>query len=168
LKTSIDCVSEDSDRFPKVVLPATSARRSLRDERVRAGRVTGATIRSGETLDRTALREAMGALLGSRRARSGRRPLSRRCVRTRSATEPSRNTEACSCRRLYQRRSGAGDAFTAGVLLGWHDGRPVEEALRYGVCAAAANLADETCTGGIKPLEACLALGEQFGFRSSG
>ena len=39
------------------------------------------------------------------------------------------------------------------------------EQLRYGVCAAAANLSDETCTGGLRPLAECLALGSQFGFR---
>ena len=62
--------------------------------------------------------------------------------------------------------AGAGDAFTAGVPLGWHEGRPVEEWLRIGGCAAAANLSDETCTGGLQPLAECLALGTQFGFRS--
>ena len=61
--------------------------------------------------------------------------------------------------------AGAGDAFAAGVLLGWHDGKPVSEQLRYGVCAAAANLSEETCTGGMKPLEECLKLGTRFGFR---
>jgi fructose-1-phosphate kinase PfkB-like protein len=62
--------------------------------------------------------------------------------------------------------AGAGDAFTAGVLLGWHDARPVEEGLRFGVCAAAANLSDETCTGGLRSLAECLALGERHGFRA--
>jgi sugar/nucleoside kinase (ribokinase family) len=63
--------------------------------------------------------------------------------------------------------TGAGDAFTAGVLLGWHEGLPVTEWLRYGACVAASNLSDETCTGGIKPLAECLALGAQYGFRAS-
>jgi sugar/nucleoside kinase (ribokinase family) len=61
--------------------------------------------------------------------------------------------------------AGAGDAFAAGVLLGWHDELPVETQLRYGVCAAAANLRDETCTGGLTPLADCLALGENYGYR---
>jgi sugar/nucleoside kinase (ribokinase family) len=61
--------------------------------------------------------------------------------------------------------AGAGDAFTAGVLYGWHEEKPIEEALRYGVCAAAANLSDETCTGGVRSLDECLALGEKYGFR---
>jgi sugar/nucleoside kinase (ribokinase family) len=62
--------------------------------------------------------------------------------------------------------AGAGDAFTAGVLLGWHEEKSVAESLRYGVCAAAANLSDETCTGGMRALSECLALGEKYGFRS--
>jgi sugar/nucleoside kinase (ribokinase family) len=61
--------------------------------------------------------------------------------------------------------AGAGDAFAAGVLYGWHENLPVADQLRYGVCAAAANLSDETCTGGLKPLADCLAFGEKYGFR---
>ena len=61
--------------------------------------------------------------------------------------------------------AGAGDAFAAGVLLGWHDGVPLAEQLRYGVCAAAANLSEETCTGGMRSLDDCLAIGKRFGFR---
>ena len=57
------------------------------------------------------------------------------------------------------------DGRVLGWLLGWHEGQPVREWLRQGVCAAAANLSDETCTGGIRPLAECLALGERYGFR---
>jgi hypothetical protein len=41
----------------------------------------------------------------------------------------------------------------------------VKDWLRYGVCAAAANLADETCTGGMLPLAQVLELGARYGFR---
>jgi len=41
----------------------------------------------------------------------------------------------------------------------------VKDWLRYGVCAAAANLADETCTGGMLPLGQVLELGARYGFR---
>jgi sugar/nucleoside kinase (ribokinase family) len=61
--------------------------------------------------------------------------------------------------------AGAGDAFTAGVLLGWHEEKPINHALCYGVCAAAANLSDETCTGGLRSLDECLSLGKTYGFR---
>ena len=36
--------------------------------------------------------------------------------------------------------NGAGDAFAAGVLLGLHEGLPVERCLVQGVCVAAVSL----------------------------
>ncbi len=165
LKTSIDCVSEDSDRFAKIVLPALPHVDVCVMNEFEAGRVTGRTIRAGETLDRAALREAMGELIAAG-------------VRERVVVHFPEG--ACALGRdgawhehgsvrlpegYIKGAAGAGDAFTAGVLLGWHENKPVEEALRIGVCAAAANLSDETCTGGLKPLAECLGLGERFGFR---
>jgi len=44
---------------------------------------------------------------------------------------------------------GAGDAFAAGVLLGLHEKAPMELALKYGVCAAAASLSDPTTSRGV-------------------
>ena len=60
---------------------------------------------------------------------------------------------------------GAGDAFAAGVLLGLHEDVPIEVALTYGVCAAAASLLDPTSSNGVKPLSECLHLVEEFGYR---
>jgi hypothetical protein len=48
-------------------------------------------------------------------------------------------------RRVYRRY----------VTLAGTKGRPVREALRLGMCAAAANLSDETCTGGLRSREEC-------------
>jgi sugar/nucleoside kinase (ribokinase family) len=60
---------------------------------------------------------------------------------------------------------GAGDAFAAGLLLGLHEDVPIEVALTYGVCAAAASLLDPTSPNGVKPLSECLQLVEEFGYR---
>ncbi len=165
LKTSIDVVSEDSDRFAKIVLPALKHVDLCIMNEFEAGRVTGRKIRTGDSLDRAELREAMEQLLEAG-------------VRERVAVHFPEG--GCALGRdgewhehgsvqlpgdYIKGAAGAGDAFTAGTLLGWHEGRPVEEALRYGVCAAAANLSDETCTGGMRPLAECLALGEKYGFR---
>lgn len=59
---------------------------------------------------------------------------------------------------------GAGDAFAAGMLLGLHDRKPVDECLRQGVCAAALCLLDPTTSGGMAPMPEALALAEEFGF----
>lgn len=63
--------------------------------------------------------------------------------------------------------NGAGDAFAAGVMLGLHEGMPVERCLVQGVCAAAVSLLSLSTSGGILPLEECLAFGERRGFGSA-
>jgi sugar/nucleoside kinase (ribokinase family) len=165
LKTSIDCVSEDSDRFAKVVLPALPHVDLCVMNELEAGRVTGRTVRYGETLDRAVLKEAMSALLEA----GVREWVVVHFPEGACALGHNGGWHEHGSIRLpdgyIKGAAGAGDAFTAGVLLGWHDGKPMDEALRYGVCAAASNLSDETCTGGIKSISECLALGEQFGFR---
>jgi sugar/nucleoside kinase (ribokinase family) len=63
---------------------------------------------------------------------------------------------------------GAGDAFASGVIHGVHEGWPMEDSLRAGVCVAAACLGGSGTSDGIMPLPECLALGAEFGFRSDG
>ncbi|HEY9528130.1 MAG TPA: carbohydrate kinase family protein [Anaerolineales bacterium] len=59
---------------------------------------------------------------------------------------------------------GAGDAFAAGVLGGIHEGWNIRDCLVLGVSAAAASLMDETASEGIKPWKECLELVRKFGF----
>lgn len=61
--------------------------------------------------------------------------------------------------------TGAGDAFTAGFLLGVHRGTDSAMNLLQGVCAAAQSLTDPTASGGVAPLRECMALPERFAFR---
>src|SRR5882672_1319660 len=64
IKTSVDVVSEDSDRFPKIVNPALRHVDYCILNEIEAGKTTGLQVRqpNGE-LDKTALRQAAGALL---------------------------------------------------------------------------------------------------------
>ncbi len=165
LKTSIDVVSEDSDRFGKIVLPALPYVDVCIMNEFEAGRVTGRTIRTGELLDRSSLREAMGALIeaGVRERVVVHFPEGA-CALGRDGSWHEHGSVLLP-QGYIKGAAGAGDAFTAGVLLAWHESKSVEEALQIGVCAAAANLGEETCTGGIKPLRECLGLGAEFGFR---
>ena len=166
LKTSIDCVSEDSDRFARIVTPALKHVDMCIMNEFEAGRVTGRKVRNGETLDRAVLREAMEALLeaGVREQVVVHFPEGA-CALARGGAWHEHGSVRLPAGYI-KGAAGAGDAFTAGVLMGWHDGKPVADSLRTGVCAAAANLSAETCTGGLKPLAECLALGERFGFRA--
>lgn len=62
--------------------------------------------------------------------------------------------------------NGAGDALAAGVLLGIHEGWNMEACLDLGVCAAAASLSHVTCSDGVRAHGDCLALSKLYGYRS--
>ena len=163
LKTSIDCVSEDSDRFAKIVSPILPHTDFCILNELEAGKTTGFTIRREDgTLDLVALRHAAGALLqlgvkelvcvhfpegGFARARGGE-----------DFWQPSLKLP----QKYIQGAAGAGDAFCAGMLLGIHEGWEIQRSLFTAVCASAANLSDSTCTGGMKNLRSVLALAKKY------
>lgn len=62
--------------------------------------------------------------------------------------------------------NGAGDAFAAGFLHAFHEGRAPGEALALAHAAAAASLRAITTTGSVESAEACLALADRWGWRS--
>lgn len=63
--------------------------------------------------------------------------------------------------------TGAGDAFTAGVIYGLHEGWSVEAGLRLGAAAAAACITDQHTSRGIGTVSECLALVDELGCRPS-
>jgi sugar/nucleoside kinase (ribokinase family) len=64
IRTSVDVVSEDSDRFPKIVVPALKHVDYCILNEIEAGKTTGFKIRpENSPLDLVALRHAAGALL---------------------------------------------------------------------------------------------------------
>ena len=165
LKTSVDCVSEDSDRFPKIVMPALKYVDCCIMNEFETGRCTGRRVRKNEKIDRIQLRGAMQLLIeaGVRERVVVHYPEGG-CALGRDGSWAEHASVKLPA-SYVKGAAGAGDAFAAGVLLGWHDGVPLAEQLRYGVCAAAANLSEETCTGGMRSLDDCLAIGKRFGFR---
>ena len=165
LKTSVDCVSEDSDRFPTIVMPALKHVDYCIMNEFEAGRCTGRRVRKNDHIDPIQLRGAMQLLIDAGvRERVVVHFPEGGCALGREG-EWTEHASVKLPAGYVKGAAGAGDAFAAGVLLGWHEGVPVADQLRYGVCAASANLSEETCTGGMRPLEDCLALGKRFGFR---
>lgn len=59
---------------------------------------------------------------------------------------------------------GAGDAFAAGVLAGFHEEWEMQKCLEMGVCAAATSLLDSTASDSILSWQQCLSYGEKLGF----
>jgi len=166
LKTSVDVVSEDSQRFAKVVKPALKHTDYCILNEFEAGRTTGFKIRNEQgELDTVALKHASGALL-----QCGIRELvvihfpEGAFARTLDGQDYWQSSLKLPQKYIVG-SAGAGDAFCAGVLFGLHEGWDIQHALKVGVCAAAASLSDPTCTGGIPKLEDALALGKKFNLR---
>ncbi len=59
---------------------------------------------------------------------------------------------------------GAGDAFAAGVLAGFHEEWTMAKCLLLGVNVAAASLMDASSSESIVPWQECLKIGEDFGY----
>lgn len=165
IKTSVDVVSEDSDRFGKIVGPALKHTDYCILNEIEAGKTAGFRIRQPDgKLDTVALRHAAGALL-----QQGVRDVvvihfpEGAFARTRKGEDVWQSSLKLPA-KFIAGTAGAGDAFCAGVLLGLHEGWDLQRCLFTGVCLAAASLSDATCTAGVKSLSNCLALGKKYGF----
>ncbi len=162
IKTSVDVVSEESDRFHHIVPPALSHVDYLIINEIEAGRTTGRAVRDANgKLSGAAVVDAVEALfeLGAMdlavihmpegayaRTRAGRR-----WVQGALALPPG----------YIQGTVGAGDAFCAGILHALHEDWDVADALRLGAWAAAASLAHPSATDGMLPLEQLRELGRR-------
>ena len=168
MKTSVDVVSEDSDRFADIVGPALKHSDYCILNEIEAGKTAGFKIRQTDgSLDTVGLRHAAGALL--------QQGVSELIVihfpegafaRTRKGEDIWQSSLKLP-KKYIQGTAGAGDAFCAGVLYGLHEDWELSKCLELGVCAAAASLADPTCTGGMIPLDKCLALAKKYKFQKS-
>jgi sugar/nucleoside kinase (ribokinase family) len=167
MKTSVDVVSEESDRFARIVTPALKYVDYCILNEIEAGKTAGFKIRQSDgSLDTVSLRHAAGALL-----QQGVRELviihfpEGGFARTRKGEDVWQSSLNLPDKYIAG-TAGAGDAFCAGVLLGLHEGWELKRCLEAGVCAAAASLSEPTCTTGMKPLAACLALAKKYKFRA--
>lgn len=163
LKTSVDTVSEDSDRFSKIVIPALKHVDYCILNELEAGKTTGFKIRKADgKLDTVSLRHAAGALL-----QYGVKELvvihfpEGGFARTRDGKDSWQSSLSLP-QKYIAGSAGAGDAFCSGVLYGLHEGWDLQKCLLTAVCVAAASLSHSTCTQGVGKLDAALALAKKF------
>jgi sugar/nucleoside kinase (ribokinase family) len=163
--TSVDLVSEDSDRFAAVMAPALPHIDFLIINELEAARTSGVDVMSDDKPDPAKLATAAARLIdaGVRRWVVIHYPEGALAYSA-DGTVVTHGSVRFPDEKI-RGAAGAGDAFAAGALFGIHDELPMEECLKIAVCAAASNLGDPTCTGGILPLAGCLQLGETYGFR---
>ena len=153
IRTSIDVVSEASDRFRRIVPPALKYTDYCIINEIEAGETTGLPLRDeGGNLLRENLLPAlkrmkeMGvstwAVIHSPEGGFG--------------LDENNNYVALDSLKLpegfIKASVGAGDAFCAGVLCGAEHGEKLEDAIALGIAAAAASLSDESASDGVGPV----------------
>ncbi len=165
MTTSLDCVSDNSDRFVPVAKPALPHVDYFFANDFEASRLTGIPLLEAAASDPEKLAAAATQLLTAG-VRQWSIVHSAHGVLAASATGSHWQPAARVAPVDIKGAAGAGDALAAGILLGLHEGWPMPRCLRLGVCAAAASLYDATCSAGVRSIDACLRLGDELGFVS--
>ncbi|MBN2322294.1 MAG: carbohydrate kinase family protein [Spirochaetes bacterium] len=166
LLTSVDLVSESSDRFKKLVFPALKYTDYLIVNEIEAGRTAGYEIRTEEgALDVRALERSLETL-----SESGNSKLV--CIHF---PEGAYACEAGGAPRFVPSHKppdgfikgtvGAGDAFCAGMLYGIHEEWDLGRAMRFANAMACFCLTDTTTTGGMRSIGETRRLMEEMPLR---
>jgi sugar/nucleoside kinase (ribokinase family) len=159
--TAIDVVSEDSDRFARIVTPALPHADYCIINEIEAGRTVGRELRAGARLDEGAMEAAAADLLerGVKRAAVVHAP--ELSVALTGAGKVARQPALRLPAGFIKGTAGAGDAFLAGMLAGIHEGWDLERALRFATAAAASCLRHPTTTAGVGTVEEIWELAER-------
>ena len=163
VKTSIDVVSENSDRFARIVSPALKYVDYLTFNEIEAGKTVGVELRRPDgTLAEERIEEVLRKLfvIGTGEwviihCPEGAFGLSRNGT---YAVERSKKLP-----EGYKVGSvGAGDAFCAGVLLAAYRGLSIGDALVYGNASAQVSLRHASASGGMVGIDEALAEYRRF------
>lgn len=166
LVTSVDVVSDLSERFGPTVRPALPEIDLLFLNEFELARITGVETAPQGRIEPAAVARAAGELLrgGVRQWVVVHFPAAVLALGAQGEAhwQPSLKLPP----DYIQGAAGAGDAVASGVVYGLHEGWPMPECLRLGVCAAAASLAHPTCSEGVRSRLECLQLAGRFGFNA--
>jgi len=164
IRTSVDIVSEQSDRFARIVRPALRYCDYLVVNEVEGSLATGIPCRDAEG---RVTAETLGRIAEALFALGVREKVVLHCPEMSVCRAVDGTTCAVPSLALpseWIRGSvGAGDAFCAGMLYGFLKGLPADEGMRLASCAAAANLSAPDSISGARPLKETLGLEGRFG-----
>lgn len=166
LKTSIDVVSEASDRFTRLVPPALKYTDYCIINEVEAQQTTGILLRDengGLMIDN------MPKALAAMKAMGVSTWAVIHCPEGGYGLDEQDHYVQLSSLKLpegyIKGTVGAGDAFCAGVLYGAEKGRTLAQAIDLGIASAAASLSQPGSTEGMRPEAEVLKLFDAFGRR---
>jgi sugar/nucleoside kinase (ribokinase family) len=165
LTTSVDIVSTENAQFREIAESALPFTDVLVINEVEAGKVAGLELRTDKGADVDACVEAARALL----ARGVQRQVVIHFVEGAVVADADGTVVRQGSLQLppgfIAGATGAGDAFAAGYLHGWHEGWETARCLLLAVGAAASCLSHPTPSLGLQPVAACLKLGDTHGYR---
>ncbi len=167
LKTSIDIVSENSDRFQKVVIPALPFVDYLFINEFETERTTGIKLEENfPELD--ALRKAASMLFsyGVKEWVFIHFPLGVYAL-NKNGEEIIQGAVQIPKDKIKS-TVGAGDAFASGVLYALHENWKIEDTLQLAVSVAATSLFDVSCSDSIVAIKECLKIGDNYSYYISG
>ncbi|HEX8549863.1 MAG TPA: PfkB family carbohydrate kinase [Cytophagaceae bacterium] len=168
-KTSVDLVSENSDRFKSVVTPALPFIDYLFINEFEAEKLTGVeTTFPDKSIDVEGCLNACRYVLDKGVNEWVILHFPNGCIAVNRNGHQVYQGSVKVPQEKIQGTVGAGDAFASGVLFGLHEGLEMKECLELGVCAAAACIHKEDCSSGVLSKESCLELGKMFDFRDAG
>jgi sugar/nucleoside kinase (ribokinase family) len=151
-KTSMDVVSEDSDRFTAIVTPSLKYCDSLIINEVEASMIACMPVRWNGEPNTGALRAICEKLIDA----GVRERVVIHAPEVACAMERGGEFVCVSSLRLpegyIKGTVGAGDAFCAGMLYALYRGFSIREALRLGAGAAASSLSELGATEGMKDI----------------
>ena len=167
IRTSIDLVSENSNRFGKIVPPALRYTDYCIINDWEAEKLTGIPLRVEGKLVPENLPKIGATIFGFGvkdllviHFPEGGYLLSKDGV---ELLQPSLELSD----DYIVGSSGAGDAFCAGILYGLYQGWNHDRTLRFATCAGGMNLNDLTTTGGSRSWQEVLQMEERFPYRKS-
>ena len=166
VKTSIDIVSEQSDRFQRIVRPALRYCDYIVVNEIEGSMATGLPCRNE---DGKVFADALAKIAEALFVLGVREKVVLHCPEmslSRSAEVVTTVVPSLDLPKEWIMGSvGAGDAFCAGMLYSLLSGLPDREGMELASCVAAANLAAIDSISGALPLAETLAIGSRFNRR---
>jgi len=166
-KTSVDIVSESSDRFAAIVKPTLPFTDFLFVNEFEAGKIVGDDLLEDGMVSISKAKIASRKLLEAGVKEWILLHFPEGALAThKDGTIVFQPSLAIPPEKI-QGAAGAGDAFAAGVLYGLHENWDILKALKLGVCTAGASLFHPSCSDGIPNLKEVLGLEASFGFKKN-
>ena len=163
-KTTVDLVSENSDRFKRIIIPSLPFIDVLFCNEYEAAKLTDIEINT-EDPNPEKVKELITRLLSMGVKEWVILHFPAGCVAGNVQGELVYQGSVNLPEDLIIGTTGAGDAFAAGTLYGYHEKWPMDKCLELGVSNAAMSLTRAGCSDGIIPMEKTLQLSAQYGFR---